>query len=82
MGVKLGLTLKEKHRLRVFKIGYWTVFSKTVFSIAWSTFRVFCDGLLQISSIQFYFAFHTSNTRSPRTYGYGDSQIKIKNNLH
>jgi hypothetical protein len=29
-----------------------------------------------------YFAFHRSNTRSPRTYGYGDSQIQIKNNLH
>jgi hypothetical protein len=29
-----------------------------------------------------YFAFHRSNTRSPRTYGYGDSQIKCKNNLH
>jgi len=29
-----------------------------------------------------YFAFHRSTTRSPRTYGYGDSQIKYKNNLH
>jgi hypothetical protein len=31
---------------------------------------------IQFNSI--YFPFHKSNTRSPRTYGYGDSQIKIK----